>query len=43
MSGAVVVAEAARHALADDIVGFAGREPSDVGGWVVVREDEISA
>jgi len=31
VAGAVVVAEAIRYALADDIIGFPGRELGDVG------------
>lgn len=37
-TGAVVVAEAIGHTLADDVVRFPGREPSDVSVLVVVGE-----
>lgn len=36
VAGAVVVAETARHALADDVVRLAGWKPGDVGVSVVV-------
>jgi hypothetical protein len=31
VAGGIVVSEATRHPLADDVVGLAGREPGDVG------------
>src|SRR5689334_17970128 len=38
VTGPVVVSQAARNALADDIARFPGREPGDVGVSIVVGE-----